>query len=103
MQQQRHTFEQPYDVPSSAQLTRVGRGRSAPFDAEASALQAVNVHSKERMASLALGALSLAYAMARRSSRTRLLAALGSALVYRGMTGHCHMYQALGVSTARDA
>lgn len=30
-----------------------------------------------------------------------LLTALGGALVYRGVTGHCHGYQALGIDTAR--
>lgn len=102
MQQQTHTFEHPYDVRSSAQLARSEQPASTPSEGErSSAFRTVNVHSKERIASLALGILSFAYAVRRRPARTRILAAVGSALVYRGVTGHCHMYQALGVSTVQ--
>jgi len=38
--------------------------------------------------------------LSRRSLGGLALAAVGGSLVYRGVTGHCSMYQALGVNTA---
>ena len=31
------------------------------------------------------------------------LAAVGGSLLYRGMTGHCHLYSAMGINTAGNA
>ena len=89
---------QPYDVRSSDQLAKLAQpssGRELPTHDT----HDLNVHGNERIASLLLGGLALAYAASRRPAASALLAAVGSALVYRGATGHCHMYQALGVST----
>src|SRR5262245_57220058 len=64
------------------------------------ALRQVNVHDVERWAS-ALGGTALAlFGASRRSPGGTALALLGSYFVYRGATGHCPAYQALGASTA---
>jgi uncharacterized membrane protein len=61
----------------------------------------VNVGDVERWLSLAGGTLLAAYGLRERSAVGLGLAALGGSLVYRGLTGHCPMYSALDVSTAR--
>ena len=59
-----------------------------------------NVGETERWASgIAGGALALYGLAGRRSLFGGLLAALGGTLLYRGITGHCPMYGALGVDT----
>lgn len=58
-----------------------------------------NVGELERMASIA-GGVALAFiGLNSRSTRGLLMMALGGGLVYRGVTGHCHLYEALGVHT----
>src|SRR5687767_14048947 len=60
----------------------------------------VNVAQTERVVSaVAGGALALA-GLKMRSLPGVLLSVLGGSLVYRGVTGHCHAYEALGVNTA---
>ena len=62
----------------------------------------VNVAQTERVVStVAGGAIALA-GLKMRSLPGLLLAAVGGGLVYRGVTGHCHMYDALGVNTAEN-
>jgi uncharacterized membrane protein len=62
----------------------------------------VNVAQAERVVStVAGGALALA-GLKMRSLPGVLLAAIGGGLVYRGATGHCHAYEALGINTAHD-
>ncbi|HZG43686.1 MAG TPA: SRPBCC family protein [Longimicrobium sp.] len=62
----------------------------------------VNVGRTERLVStLGGGALALAGAK-RRGVPGALLATLGAALLHRGVTGHCHLYSAVGVDTSRD-
>jgi uncharacterized membrane protein len=57
----------------------------------------VNVGDKERMLSaIAGGALTL-YGLRRGSLGGLLVAGLGAALGYRGLTGHCAMYERLGI------
>lgn len=59
-----------------------------------------NVGDVERLIS-AMGGGALAFAgLRRRGLGGAALAAVGSALVHRGATGHCNVYEALGVSTA---
>src|SRR5918999_5424208 len=60
----------------------------------------VNVGQTERWASgLAGGALAL-YGLSRRTWGGVVLALVGGTLIYRGSTGHCYMYDAIGVNTA---
>jgi uncharacterized membrane protein len=63
----------------------------------------VNVGDRERWLSLLGGGL-LALYMVRRSLGTVMLLGGAGALLYRGWTGHCALYQNMGLSTvAQDA
>lgn len=77
-----------------------GRGKEA-VPASRHAL-AMNVGDTERMASVIGGSALILYGLLRRSWGGILAALGGGALIARGATGHCNMYQALGVSTAQD-
>jgi uncharacterized membrane protein len=60
----------------------------------------VNVGTTERYLSI-LGGLGMMYAaMRRRDWRSFAMAFAGSEMIYRGATGHCYVYDKLGVSTA---
>jgi len=61
----------------------------------------VNLHKLERVGSSVLGALMVAGGLKRRSIGGLAAVLTGSGLLYRGISGHCHVYQALGISTAR--
>jgi uncharacterized membrane protein len=61
----------------------------------------VNVGKGERWGSIIGGAALVACGLKRRSLGGTALALLGGGLLYRGTTGHCRLYQALGMSTAR--
>jgi uncharacterized membrane protein len=63
----------------------------------------VNVAGGERAASVAAGSVLVALGLWRRSLPGMLIAGLGSAMLYRGATGHCHAYGALGRSSAERA
>jgi uncharacterized membrane protein len=59
----------------------------------------VNVGSNERTVSVAAGSLLALLGLGRRSLPGLLIAGVGGALAYRGVTGHCPMYQALDIDT----
>lgn len=60
----------------------------------------VNVGSPERwLFAIGGGALTV-YGLTKRSRGGLLLSVLGGGMLYRGTTGHCNVYEALGVSTA---
>jgi uncharacterized membrane protein len=61
-----------------------------------------NVGMAERIASIAGGGFMALYGLRRGSIDGFVLMGLGGALIYRGVSGHCHGYKALGISTARD-
>ena len=63
----------------------------------------LNVGETERWLSSAGGAALALAGLARGDLMGLGLAAVGGALVYRGMTGHCHLFEALGMNTARAA
>ncbi len=62
-----------------------------------------NVGTLESAASLALGVLFLAGALFPRSLKQFFLLGVGGGLVYRGMTSHCGLYQALGLDSAKGS
>lgn len=64
---------------------------------------AANVGEAERLLSLLGGGALALYGLARGSLGSLTLAALGGGLVYRGMSGHCNLYGALGISTAEGS
>src|SRR5690348_340631 len=59
-----------------------------------------NVNDLERLASVVAGSALAALALKRRGIGGLVAGVLGGALVERGATGHCHVYQALGMNTA---
>lgn len=60
----------------------------------------VNVGPIERWLSMAAGGALAAYALKRRTVPGGTAALASAALLYRGATGHCDLYQALGVNRA---
>lgn len=60
----------------------------------------VNVGDWERLASGVAGGLLAAYGLTQRTPAGLALSAAGGALIYRGFTGHCYCYDALGIETA---
>lgn len=61
-----------------------------------------NVSEPERWVSVILGSAIAAYGLKSRSLGGLALAGVGTALVWRGATGHCMVYGSLGVSTATN-
>jgi uncharacterized membrane protein len=73
---------------------RTGNGRRETHDREQ------NVGETERWISMLAGGGLVAFALARSRLSGLLSALAGAALVQRGLTGHCRMYDALGYDTA---
>jgi uncharacterized membrane protein len=63
----------------------------------------INVSYYERMAGAVSGPLLALYGLTRATPGGLVLAAGGGFLLYRSLTGHCPVYQAAGVTTARGA
>jgi hypothetical protein len=61
---------------------------------------AINVGDTERTISTLAGGFVLLYGLTRLPLSTVVAAVAGGALLYRGLTGHCSVYQALDRSTA---
>lgn len=93
---------QPYDVPNSAPTPRELDDASRAHTGSGSALLNVNVHATERLASTLIGGILLARGLTQPSGTRRLLAVLGSGLLFRGVTGHCHVYRWLNLNTAAE-
>jgi uncharacterized membrane protein len=62
----------------------------------------VNVGLDERFISGLVGGAAMAYGLQKGRWPGYALAALGGLMMYRGLAGHCSMYQALGINTARQ-
>ncbi len=62
---------------------------------------AINVGKTERLLSLAAGGALIFYGLTNRKAGPLSLALLGGGLLFRGATGHCTLYGALDVNTAR--
>jgi len=60
----------------------------------------INVGNAERIVSAVAGGVLLLHGLSCRSLSGWLPAIFGSCLLYRGVTGHCQVFDALGVSTA---
>jgi uncharacterized membrane protein len=59
-----------------------------------------NIGDLERWLSIGVGAALTFYGVSRLRRNGWLYAALGGALLQRGVTAHCHVYDALGINTA---
>jgi uncharacterized membrane protein len=60
----------------------------------------LNVGSMERLLCVFGGAALALYGLSRRKRAGLGLAMTGGTLLYRGLTGHCHLYDMFGLSTA---
>jgi uncharacterized membrane protein len=82
----------PTNSSENARLTNSNDGGSG-----------INVARIERLAcAVAGGALAL-YGLRRRSISGLVLSAAGAALLHRGSTGHCNVYEALGINSANGS
>ena len=61
-----------------------------------------NVSEPERWVSVIFGSALAAYGLKMRSLPGIVVAAVGGAIVHRGATGHCMVYESMGVSTAAE-
>lgn len=61
-----------------------------------------NISATERWSSATTGGLLLAFGVSRRSPAGAVLTLAGTALLARGASGHCPVYDTLGVTTARQ-
>lgn len=78
------------------------QGSGTETQTSAHRTSAVNVGTFERIGSATVGALLLLNGVKRRSLGGAALALTGGDLLYRGLSGHCHLYGTLGISTAED-
>ncbi|MEO7910350.1 MAG: YgaP-like transmembrane domain, partial [Roseiflexaceae bacterium] len=62
----------------------------------------INVGYNERMVGAISGPLLAIYGLTRGTPSGLMLAAGGGLLFYRSLTGHCPVYQATGITTARS-
>jgi uncharacterized membrane protein len=59
-----------------------------------------NVSNPERLISAVTGGALMAYGLKRRGTLGILLSLLGGGLAFRGTTGHCEVYNQMGIDTA---
>ena len=71
-------------------------------DASEESPAARNVGALEGALSMGLGVLLVIAALFPRSIKKLLMLTLGGGLLYRGMTGHCGVYQAVGIDTTKE-
>jgi len=64
--------------------------------------QQQNVSDAERAVSVAAGAIAAMAGLGRGGLPGLLITAVGGGLIYRGVSGHCPMYQSLDINTAED-
>lgn len=64
--------------------------------------QSVNVGPGERISSIVLGSGLVAFGLLRRPRAGWALAVTGATLLYRGLSGNCALYRALGIDRAGD-
>lgn len=90
------------DTMNSAQenMGRMARNITGKFRERTEKFGRQNVADPERLGSLVLGGLVAAMGVRRGGVTGWLAAAGGLGLLYRGATGHCPMYQSLGINTA---
>ena len=72
-----------------------------PADAQEEAVYSGrNLSDTEKWLSIAAGTGLALYGISRRNKQGWLMTAIGGMLLQRGTTGHCHLYEALGLNTA---
>jgi len=78
------------------------REASSPVEIVSPAARRTNVGGAERIASVAGGSILAVLGISRGTLPGMVAAGLGGALLLRGSTGHCPVYEALGVDTSRE-
>ncbi len=63
----------------------------------------INVSDNERLVSAVAGSGLITYGISKRNLMGALLSVIGTGLLYRGATGHCHVYSAADKNTAKPA
>jgi uncharacterized membrane protein len=58
-----------------------------------------NINTTERVASIAAGGALVAFGLKQGGTAGTLMSVLGGGMLLRGTSGHCHVYDALGVDT----
>lgn len=86
-------------APKRARSSKSGARRNGMQYGSGATGRLHNVARPERVGSVALGAALIAYGLKRRDPKGLVAALVGGAFVQRGATGHCAVYDALGVST----
>lgn len=86
-------------MTAASSARRVKALESSAADGHSPA-RSVNVGTTERMISLGAGGLLALYGLSRGNTSGLALGVLGAGLAYRGWTGHCDVYHALGFSSA---
>ena len=61
-----------------------------------------NVGTNERLASIVGGAGLIAYGISRKDGLGAILGILGGGLAFRGATGHCQVYESLGMNSSKE-
>ena len=89
-------------APSDHVKVRFGEHDPESFYELEEHVRSSNVATLERVVCAAVGGKLLLDGLRRRSRRGLAMAIAGGELLRRGWTGHCALYEALGVSTAVD-
>lgn len=99
-------IQSTWTVTSGSQWRQSGQQRRQPSLLTTTMVQGrrkqKNVSDGERAVSIASGAVLALLGLERRDLAGLAIAGIGGALAYRGATGHCSAYQALGVDTRRE-
>lgn len=77
-----------------------GRSSGGPFRWQEDVISRMNVGPIERWVSFGAGVALAAYALRRRTNASGAAALAGAGLMYRGATGHCDLYERLGINRA---
>jgi uncharacterized membrane protein len=85
---------------NSAESIRHGQQAGRAMWQDQSNRRRVNVGQTERLVSQVGGGALVVVGLAKGGLRGLVTAGLGAALVARGMTGHCSLYEAIGMDTA---
>lgn len=80
--------------------TSITQGRTMPLESSRENTSFVNVSENERRLSLLAGLGLLLFGMRQRGWRGVAMMLIGGELVYRGATGFCWVYRALGMNSA---
>jgi uncharacterized membrane protein len=78
-----------------------GRKSGPPLPDKAKQQPQTNVSPSERAVSVTAGSILTLAGLRRASLPGLIVAGIGGAMIYRGATGHCPAYEALGLDTAK--